>query len=167
MAPAQSSARPPVTTNRELPKPDSPAVRANGTVRPSDKPTMLKESAKRPVSVRKAIDGGSSSHIPDHLGADQIPLIIPFQILAALAFPLVHCAFRSEWLRRRHDRIDNLRTSGRDSRRRGVVLQLPYRSFGSCLYPRVGLVVTVVFALTRGEEDLSTGIEIGVGFGGR
>jgi len=50
IAPAQSSARPPVTTSRELPNPDNPAVKAKGTVNPSDNPTIL------PVSSTPAIE---------------------------------------------------------------------------------------------------------------
>ena len=41
IAPAQSSARPPVTTSFELPSDDSPAVKAKGTVRPSERPMIL------------------------------------------------------------------------------------------------------------------------------
>jgi hypothetical protein len=60
-----------VTTNLELPNPDKPAVKAKGTVNPSDNPTILLISFTRLFSH-------SHLHIPDHLGRDQIPLILPF-----------------------------------------------------------------------------------------
>jgi len=41
MAPAMSSAMPPRTTSFELPREERPAVRANGTVSPSERPIML------------------------------------------------------------------------------------------------------------------------------
>jgi hypothetical protein len=41
MAPAHNSARPPVTTRLLEPSDERPAVRAKGTVRPSDRPMML------------------------------------------------------------------------------------------------------------------------------
>ncbi len=41
IVPAMSSATPPSTTSFEFPKLDSPAVRAKGTVKPSDRPMIL------------------------------------------------------------------------------------------------------------------------------
>jgi hypothetical protein len=41
MAPAISSATPPRITTLEFPSPARPAVRANGTVKPSDRPMTL------------------------------------------------------------------------------------------------------------------------------
>lgn len=41
MAPAMSSATPPITTNLEFPIEERPAVSAKGTVSPSDSPIIL------------------------------------------------------------------------------------------------------------------------------
>lgn len=41
MAPAMSSATPPNTTSFDSPRDESPAVRANGTVSPSESPITL------------------------------------------------------------------------------------------------------------------------------
>ena len=43
MAPAMSSARPPKITIRVSPRADSPAVRAKGTVSPSERPMVASE----------------------------------------------------------------------------------------------------------------------------
>lgn len=56
MAPAQSSARPPVTTSVEEPSDDRPAVKANGTVRPSDRPMILCQG----ISVNPRISIGTT-----------------------------------------------------------------------------------------------------------
>ncbi|PHH73191.1 hypothetical protein CDD83_4797 [Cordyceps sp. RAO-2017] len=50
--PEKSSARPPRMTSRVLPSDDRPAVSANGTVSPSEKPMMTSRS----VSPRSALD---------------------------------------------------------------------------------------------------------------
>jgi len=44
MAPAMSSAMPPKTTNLDSPRDERPAVRAKGTVRPSERPITLEQS---------------------------------------------------------------------------------------------------------------------------
>lgn len=46
MAPAMSSARPPKMTTRVLPRADRPAVRAKGTVRPSERPMVASEMTR-------------------------------------------------------------------------------------------------------------------------
>jgi hypothetical protein len=66
MAPAQSSARPAVTTNREEPIEDRPAVRAKGTVSPSERPIMLARSAQVILF---------DIHVPNDGGVDQVPLV--------------------------------------------------------------------------------------------
>ena len=53
MAPAHNSARPPVTTSFDEPSDDNPAVRAKGTVKPSDNPIIL-PSAKCVAQARRA-----------------------------------------------------------------------------------------------------------------
>ncbi len=44
IAPAMSSAMPPRTTSLDSPRDERPAVRANGTVRPSERPMTLMEA---------------------------------------------------------------------------------------------------------------------------
>lgn len=51
IAPAMSSATPPRTTMRELPIDDKPAVRAKGTVKPSERPMILSLNKFNGVSV--------------------------------------------------------------------------------------------------------------------
>lgn len=46
IAPAANSANPPSTTTLVSPSAERPALRANGTVRPSDKPRMASETMR-------------------------------------------------------------------------------------------------------------------------
>ena len=67
-----------MTTKRELPNDDNPAVNAKGTVNPSDNPMIL------PVSALLMLEP-IYLHIANYFRTDQVPLVIPFEILAALA----------------------------------------------------------------------------------
>ena len=58
--PAISSARPPKITTLVLPRVDSPEVRANGTVRPSESPMVA--SAKS-LALRRVEDGGKEASV--------------------------------------------------------------------------------------------------------
>lgn len=78
IAPAHNSARPPVTTSLEDPNEDRPAVKAKGTVKPSDNPMILLNQLLLSIPWLQHL------HIPDDLGADQVPLIVALEILAAL-----------------------------------------------------------------------------------
>ena len=59
MAPAINSARPPSTTRRALPRDDKPAVRAKGTVNPSERPMMASEIMRGLGSNRRCLDCSS------------------------------------------------------------------------------------------------------------
>ena len=60
IAPAMSSASPPRTTKRVSPSDDKPAVRANGTVNPSESPMMASEIIRGLSSNRLRFRAGSS-----------------------------------------------------------------------------------------------------------
>lgn len=61
IAPAISSARPPNTTSLVSPKEAKPAVRANGTVMPSDTPMMASDIIRGLILNRHlGVTGGSS-----------------------------------------------------------------------------------------------------------
>ncbi len=59
MAPAMSSARPPRTTRRVSPSEERPAVRAKGTVRPSERPRMASEIIRASMLYRRLLLGFS------------------------------------------------------------------------------------------------------------
>ena len=52
MAPAASSASPPSTTTFVFPSADRPALRANGTVSPSERPRMASETIRGLMRTR-------------------------------------------------------------------------------------------------------------------
>jgi len=60
MAPAINSAKPPRVTSRALPNADNPAVRAKGTVNPSERPMMASE-IMRGVGLNRDCVGFCSS----------------------------------------------------------------------------------------------------------
>ena len=61
MAPAISSAKPPRTTSRAFPREDRPAVRAKGTVIPSERPMMASEIIRALGLKRPPLASGSLS----------------------------------------------------------------------------------------------------------
>lgn len=98
IAPAHNSARPPVTTSLELPRPESPAVRAKGTVNPSDRPTILNLSVHYLMHRLSKVE--TDLHITNDLWGDKVSLILSFQVLTALSLPLMDRAFRVQRISR-------------------------------------------------------------------
>ncbi len=97
MAPAMSSATPPRTTTRELPRLARPAVNANGTVRPSDKPITLYGS-KQFMSYSDLVMVLQYLHVPHYIRVDQMTFIL-LKLFAAnpASSSLIYPTFRSNW----------------------------------------------------------------------
>ena len=99
-----------MTTSRELPNPDNPAVNAKGTVNPSDNPTILRIRSTPAIERWYCED----LHIPHDLRRDKIPLVFAFQILATLPLSLVDRTLRVERISRQEQLIQRLGSSRGD-----------------------------------------------------
>lgn len=62
MAPAMSSATPPRTTMRDSPREERPAVRAKGTVRPSERPMITSLTTSGSINVLSSLSFSSLQH---------------------------------------------------------------------------------------------------------
>jgi hypothetical protein len=109
IAPAMSSAMPPRMTSLDSPRDERPAVRANGTVRPSERPMTLiwaeacvklafgqrlrrARQARRVKTIERACvfpplqrdtKGREYSHVTDNVRVYELTFVLSLQLLAA------------------------------------------------------------------------------------
>ena len=89
IAPAISSAIPPKMSRFRSARDERPAVKAKGTVSPSDWPTMLYGSGLAHAGKALGVGGRRNAHIPDNIWINELALAPHNQFTTTYAVPFV------------------------------------------------------------------------------
>lgn len=162
-APEMSSAIPPTTTMRLEPMAASPAVRPNGTVKPSERPMMM---SLWPVKGRRESGKSASQLLESCLRSDGSAVCRAMPLCSFAADTAANTAWWREWRDPRLDthRIMSWSMSARSSSPLSVLQQTASGRLctshmlfnGGCTVPYpVGLPVVPELAVASGAEEAS------------